>query len=527
MTPARRGWARRSRRPRRWPPSRAARAGRSALVAPAAATARRPTTRRRLVPGRRAGLRRTLDRPRPRTRTRGSRALAGALPPLTRLRDQLVAAVAPPPALDVARDVRPWLGDERRATRRSPADSIVLAAVADRPRAQALVARVGDLTAARALPRRAACCAPARPRSPSSATSSRSGRAGACSAAIDLAPGRGRRARRRGAVPRAPRARPPAASLDAYASRRRRARGCSRRGRGAARRCSGVLLDRPGAAARRRAALTAEEPAGCASRRACSRPARRRDAAFEPVLLERVPARRGRLPRRARARAAAGASSPRGSAATRVVGAARAALPRREAGSTSTATCSRRSPARSRSSVTAARAIPAVPAPVVTLKARTRTRRARAAALARLQDPLAARLALPGTVPGVPAGDDRRRRRLHAARHARSSRRPTRSRDGARHLHAPAGLAPAARHAGRRAAPSTRRSARCRSGVDVASLPRPAPAPRARRADRPDAISGFAAARDDLGRVRAVGAVVDQDPAQPTDTTAELFLQIP
>ena len=41
------------------------------------------------------------------------------------------------------------------------------------------------------------------------------------------------------------------------------------------------------------------------------------------------------------------------------------------------------------------------------------------------------------------------------------------------------------------------------------------------------AIPGLATARDDLRRVRAAGAVVTQDPAHPTDTTAELFLQIP
>ena len=76
-------------------------------------------------------------------------ARAAALPPLTRLRDQLVAAVAPQ-SLDVARDVRPWLGDELAYAAVSPADSIVLAAVADRPRAEALVARVGNLSGASA-----------------------------------------------------------------------------------------------------------------------------------------------------------------------------------------------------------------------------------------------------------------------------------------------------------------------------------------------------------------------------------------
>jgi hypothetical protein len=35
------------------------------------------------------------------------------------------------------------------------------------------------------------------------------------------------------------------------------------------------------------------------------------------------------------------------------------------------------------------------------------------------------------------------------------------------------------------------------------------------------------AARDDLGRIRAAGAVVKEDADEPTDTTAELFLEIP
>ena len=35
------------------------------------------------------------------------------------------------------------------------------------------------------------------------------------------------------------------------------------------------------------------------------------------------------------------------------------------------------------------------------------------------------------------------------------------------------------------------------------------------------------AVRDDLGQIRAAGLVVKEDANQPTDTTAELFLQIP
>jgi len=38
---------------------------------------------------------------------------------------------------------------------------------------------------------------------------------------------------------------------------------------------------------------------------------------------------------------------------------------------------------------------------------------------------------------------------------------------------------------------------------------------------------GSPAVRDDLGRIRAAGLVVKEDANQPTDTTAELFLEIP
>jgi hypothetical protein len=41
------------------------------------------------------------------------------------------------------------------------------------------------------------------------------------------------------------------------------------------------------------------------------------------------------------------------------------------------------------------------------------------------------------------------------------------------------------------------------------------------------AIPGLGTARDDLARVQAAGLTVAQDPARKTDTTAELFLEIP
>ena len=41
------------------------------------------------------------------------------------------------------------------------------------------------------------------------------------------------------------------------------------------------------------------------------------------------------------------------------------------------------------------------------------------------------------------------------------------------------------------------------------------------------AIPGLGTARDDLARVQAAGLTVAPDPARKTDTTAELFLEIP
>ena len=39
--------------------------------------------------------------------------------------------------------------------------------------------------------------------------------------------------------------------------------------------------------------------------------------------------------------------------------------------------------------------------------------------------------------------------------------------------------------------------------------------------------AGFQAVRGDLGPIRTAGAVLGQDTDHPTDTTAELFLEIP
>ena len=74
--------------------------------------------------------------------------VAATLPAVRRLRDGVLRAVAPGGGLDLAHDVRPWLGGEVAYAATSATDSVALAAVADRPKAQALVARIGNLDAA-------------------------------------------------------------------------------------------------------------------------------------------------------------------------------------------------------------------------------------------------------------------------------------------------------------------------------------------------------------------------------------------
>ena len=262
-------------------------ARRARLRGAAARTARR-TRAARLVPGRRARLRAPLHRPRSRAPTRSSPALAGALPLVARLRDQLAAAIAPQ-GFAFERDVRPWLGDELAYAAVSPADSVVLAAVADRPRAEALVARDRQPVRRRALPRRARARGRARPRSRSSATSWRSGPRPPCARRSTASEGEGARARRRCDAYRArarrrarrtgrssPTPRPPACATCSP-----RAPGCSAR---SARCSTGPGLHR------RRGDRWPWRRTACAP--ACGWPAGAPDdAAFEPVLLERVPER--------------------------------------------------------------------------------------------------------------------------------------------------------------------------------------------------------------------------------------------
>ena len=165
-------------------------------------------------------------------------------------------------------------------------------------------------------------------------------------------------------------------------------------------------------------------------------------------------------------------------------------------------------------------------APVVTLKARTADADRTEEALARLQDPVSTLLSQPGSVPGFRPlsvgplqGFSLRATPELAPTYALSP-------DGLVLSTAPAGLVPPA-------------------GTIAA-----APAFRTTIGEVPDeaesllfldlrqllalgeqtgltAIPGLGTARDDLARVRAAGLTVAQDPARKTDTTAELFLEIP
>jgi Protein of unknown function (DUF3352) len=439
--------------------------------------------------------------------------LASALPTITRLRDQVVAAISPQ-AFDLERDVRPWLGDELAYAAVSPADSLVLAEVADRPRAEALVARIGNLSGAAQY--RGVRVLVAGPTALAFVGDFLAiGTEAAVRAAVDREQGDGGRLADLGAFRRADDGAPADRSVVAYAS----AAGVREvlAPRDGVLGALGALLDRPGLAAAG-AAVTAEQGGLRAHvRLAGGGP---RDAAFEPLLLERVP------------EDAAAYLGVRGAA--RLV----RLLERLGAGD---ALASVRDTVADEAGIDldADLLVPLADevaiavtgptgdgAPVVTLKARTADPARTESALARLQEPLARRLALPGTVPafrpetfGTLEGFTLRVTPELAPSYAVSG-------DGLVISTSPVGLEP------------PRGTLAAAPGFDttIGSVP-----------DRADslvfldlrqllalgeqtgltAIPGFATARDDLRRVRAVGAVVTADPAHPSDTIAELFFQIP
>jgi hypothetical protein len=402
-------------------------------------------------------------------------AFVQKLPALGRLRDSVAGGIATRP-LDNERDVRPWLGDELAYAAVSPVDSVVLAAVADRDEAEALVDRIGDLDGAERYEGVPVLV---------------SGRTAIAFVGGFLALGTEAAVR--------------AAGVRELLARRDGALGML-----------GALLDRPGLTAVG-ASLTAEEDGLRAHvRLAGGAP---RDAAFERVLLERVP------------EAAAAHAGIRGAQRFgRLLG--RLGMQRplerlgyalaEEAGIELERDLLAPLSGELAIAVTAGEA----GAPVVTLKARTADPRRTGSALARLQEPLARRLAVPGTLPAfqpVSIGG----REAFTLRVTPELAPSYGVAEGSVVIStAPAGLEP------------PRGTLAAARGFDatIGEVP-----------DATDslvfldlrallalgehtgltAIPGLAAARDDLSRVRAAGAVITADPAHPSDTTAELFLEIP
>ncbi len=340
--------------------------------------------------------------------------IAGSLPFVERLRDRIVAAVSPQ-AFDLERDVRPWLGDEIAYAAVSPTDSVVLAAVADRPKAEALVARIGNLSAAERY--RGVRVLVAGPTALAFVGGFLAvGTEAAVHAAVDRDHGDGERLADLPAYERASAGLPPERSVDAYASAAGvRAVLAPRDGLLGA---LGALLDRPGLTAVG-ASVTAEEP-----RPARARATRGRRSARRRVRARAARARAGERRRvRGRARRAGARRACWGGWA--LSGRSSSSGRRSPAGlaSGSSATCSSRSPASSRSRSRETGEDPGGTGgatPVVTLKARTADERRTEAALARLQEPLARRLALPGTVPACAPEPIGGTGRLHAALDARA-----------------------------------------------------------------------------------------------------------
>ena len=445
--------------------------------------------------------------------------IAGSLPFVARLRDRIVAAVSPQ-AFDLERDVRPWLGDEIAYAAVSPTDSVVLAAVADRPKAEALVARIGNLSAAERY--RGVRVLVAGPTALAFVGDFLAvGTEAAVRAAVDRDQGDGARLADLPAYRRASAGRPAERSVDAYAS----AAGvrtvlAPRDGLLGA---LGALLDRPGLTAAG-ASLTAEsEGLRTHVRLAGGAP---RDAAFEPVLLERVPERAaaylgvrgalrlmrvlGRLGAAQAARAARRCARRRGRHRRRRRP-ARAALGRagarghgRRGGSRGHRRRRARRHAQGPHRGSAADRGGARPAP----------------------GPIARRLAVPGTVPaftpepigGIDAFTLRVTPELGPSYAVA---------DGSLVIStAPAGLEP----------PRGTLAAAPAFEATIGDVPAEADSLifldlRQLLALGEEtgltAIPGLATARDDLSRVRAAGAVITEDPAHPSDTTAELFLEIP
>jgi hypothetical protein len=438
---------------------------------------------------------------------------AEALPTLTRLRDQVVAAISPQ-AFDLERDVRPWLGDELAYAAVSPFDSLVLAEVDDRPKADAFVARIGNLSGA-AQYRGVRVLVAGQTALAFVGDFLAVGTEAAVRAAVDRHRGDGAALADVVGFRRVADGAPAARSVLAYAPANGVREVLARRDGLLG--TLGVLLDRRGLDFAG-AAVTAEEGGLRAHvRLAGGAPP---DAAFEPLLLERIP--------------------EDAAAYLGIRGAPRLAQLLERLGAGDAVATVRRvvsdeagidfdgdllGPLADEVAI-AVTGPTGEGAPVVTLKARTTDPARTESALARLQEPLARRLALPGTVPGFKPetfggleGFTLRVTPELAPSYALSD-------EGLVLSTAPAGLDP------------PRGTIAAAPGFDATIGDVPARAESLVFLDLRQllalgeqtgltAIPGFATVRDDLARVRAIGAVVTQDPANPSETTAELILQIP
>jgi hypothetical protein len=446
--------------------------------------------------------------------------LAGTLPSVARLRDSLASAVAPG-AFTLERDVRPWLGDEAAYAAVSTADTLLLASVADRAGAEALVARIGNLD-------RAAAYRGVRVLSagPTSLAFVRDdvlavGSEAAVRAAVDRAQGEGAALADATPYGRATADRPVERTLDVYASPEGVREVLAARGGLAG--ALGALLDRPGLEAA--GAAFAAEPAGLRmhARLAGGDPG---TAAYTPVLVERVPeAAVAYLGMRSASRLVrilgTLGGGPAIDAARRLFADDAGVNLDREllaplSGELAVAVTTGAEDAGGSSAG----------APVVTLKAQTADAGRTEEALARLQDPISTLLAQPGSVPGFRPltvgplqGYSLRVTPELAPTYALSP-------DGLVLSTAPAGLTPPAGTIA--AAPAFRTTigdvpgeAEALLFLDLRQLLALG------EQTGLTAIPGLGTARDDLARVRAAGLTVTQDPARKTDTTAELFLEIP
>jgi len=418
--------------------------------------------------------------------------------------------------LDLVRDVRPWLGDELAVALldggSAGPEPMLVAAVEDRAAAGRLLARLG---ARRAGTHAGTALLSLPPRATAAFTEDHLviGPAGAVRGAIDRAAGSGAPSLADGRVfERAAGSREGAASLDVFATTlglRRLLDGSSGLAGTAGRLLLSPQLD--GISAQ----VAAEERGLRATARVLRAPGGPRPAAFEPTLADRVP------------RDAAGFLALPGldamTAIAQRAGAA-AALAAVEEALPTAAGLELEDLLAPLSEEAALTVAAGEDAPVVTLAARTRDEASTRESLARLQEPLSERLG------GGPFTQSELRGADAFTLEATPQLEPSYaiSKGAVVASTATSGL----EQLGPARSPVT--------GAPVLEDMVPEEGEKVEALGFLDSRQLLAlgertglqalsspAARDDLGRIRAAGAVVKEDANEPTDTTAELFLEIP